>query len=275
VGGESGTREDPTRPREPDPHSQRTERDSESGEGDVGEMRFDLELLGVNVLSLKRTFTIDKNKKIELRLVISCYYNSMNKHQYLIFIGFLLMIILLNSQNLKANSVGGEIITVTRHFSKKSFELGSQYPRKLDPEGVAVITPGVELYYDQQLDSPKYSISFIRFTAAHYYDSMDKKAGYLHFGPRFEFFISEKIICVMGIGPTLYFRESWNQFQDYRDDGFFTESQDFMPGYQHKFLPGVDIDFQFTIIPDWQLVWSIIPGLPDIITNSFGIRTTL
>gem|GEM_PF-7030132 len=35
--GGVGTRENPTRPREPDPHhSQRTERDSERGEGETG-----------------------------------------------------------------------------------------------------------------------------------------------------------------------------------------------------------------------------------------------
>ena len=36
-GGESETSEDPTQPREPDPHSQWTERDSERGEGEVSQ----------------------------------------------------------------------------------------------------------------------------------------------------------------------------------------------------------------------------------------------
>ena len=173
---------------------------------------------------------------------------------------------------LMADFLGAEALVLTRHFSVKSIELGNRYPRKLDPDGTTVITPGFEINYDRPFNLPDYWISFLRFAIAHYYDSMNLKAGYLHFGPRFQLNLTQKIQCMFGLGPTLYFRESWNRFPDYREDGFFTESENFMQGYQHKFLPAGDFDFQYALSSEIQLVWSIIPGLPDIITNSFGFR---
>ena len=175
-------------------------------------------------------------------------------------------------KTLKADFFGIEILHYTRHFSKKSIELGKKYPRKIDDNGINIITPGVEFYLDKSTNLFKDNIYFIRFTTAYYKDSMNLNAGYLHFGPRISKRYSKKIQLMFGIGPTFYFRETWNRFPEYYEDGFFAENDYYLKGYQYKYLLAGDIDIHYFWSEHVQLVWSIIPGLPDIITNASGIR---
>ena len=171
-----------------------------------------------------------------------------------------------------ADFLGIEFIHYTRHFSKKSVELGKDYPRKLDHDGLNVLTPGIEIYVDQEVKFMNDFFKHIRWTFGHYLDSMNSKSGYLHFGPRFSYTIDEQFQTMFGLGPTFYFRESWNRFEGYEDDGFFQESSSFMKRYQYKFLASGDIDFHYIYSEELQIVWSVIPGLPDVINHATGIR---
>ncbi len=194
---------------------------------------------------------------------------------YKIFINSLIVLffIICISKNIAiADYLGFEILHYTHHFSKNSIELVQQYPRKLDPDGVNIITPGLEVYLDQEIFYENVPIKFLRWTYAYYLDSMNLKAGYFHFGPRVSYILTNKFNLFFGLGPTFYFRESWNRFDKYRDDGFFQESDSFMRDYQFKILLAGDIDFQYFYSDEIQFVWSIIPGLPDIVSNATGFR---
>ena len=71
----------------------------------------------------------------------------MNYFKSLILINLFISIL---GNVVKADYLGIEIIHYTRHFSNKSIELGEKYPRKLDAKGVHIITPGIEVYFDNE-----------------------------------------------------------------------------------------------------------------------------
>lgn len=170
------------------------------------------------------------------------------------------------------DAIGVEMLLLSTHLSDETIGLGEKYPRKLDKYGRLVITPGVEVNYDKNVSGWSYQIRAIRGSVAGYYDSMDRKAGYVHIGPRWEFPLMNIGFINLGFGPTLIFRESWNEISDYKDDGYFTDSSDFLAGFQHKFIPAGDIDLQYQLTPHWQVVWSVVPGIPFVISQSLGVR---
>ena len=179
--------------------------------------------------------------------------------------------------NGNADAIGMEIITLTSHISDSTIQLGEDYHRKLSDDGRHLITPGVELYYDNQIPyrSTYAYIDSLRAVAAGYYDSMNHFSGYIAYMPRWIIFKFKKTSLNFGIGPTLIFRESWKTIPQYRDDGYYQESENFLPGYQYKFILGGDINIHYEINNRLEAVWSIIPGLPYVITHAFGVRWKL
>ena len=137
-----------------------------------------------------------------------------------------------------------------------------------------LITPGIELYYDHHIPyrSRYVYVDSLRAVIAGYFDSMNHFSGYIAFTPRWIIFAINKISLNFGAGPTLIFRESWNTIPQYRDDGYYHESDHFLPGYQYKFILGGDVNFHYTINQQLDAVWSIVPGMPYVITHAFGVR---
>ena len=58
----------------------------------------------------------------------------------------------------------------------------------------------------------------------------------------------------------------------YQDDGYCQKSGRFLKGYQYKLIVDAELDLQYQLTPRLQGVWSIIPGIPCVITQSLGIR---
>lgn len=172
-----------------------------------------------------------------------------------------------------ADAMGAEVITLTSHVSNYTIQLGEDYHRKLSADGRHLITPGMEFYYDWNIPyrSQFLYINSLRVVAAGYNDSMNHFSGYLAYTPRWIFLKRDNFHINFGLGPTLIFRKSWNSIEGYRDDGYYQESDKFLPGYQYKFIIGGDINLHFELNSKIDLVWSIIPGLPYVITQSFGM----
>ena len=173
------------------------------------------------------------------------------------------------------DAVGGALTLLSIHTNPGSVALRKQYPRKIDEQGTVMITPGVEGYYDQPFPVPFWEIKTMRFAVGGQYDCADLKAGYLHWGGRWEIPWREAIQFSLGLGPTLIFRESWQrQFPGQVEDeqGFWTESENFLSGYQHKWLLAGTIDLQYQFMPQWQAVWSIVPAVFIVVINSIGVR---
>lgn len=167
-----------------------------------------------------------------------------------------------------ADAVGVEVLLLTAHVSNETIQLGEQYRRKLSKDGRFIITPGVEIYYDKDLARNFLHAQRVRLVTAGYRDSIDHLAGYLALLPRWNLLERGLLRLDIGIGPTLIFRETWNTLPGYRDDGYFHESR----GYQYKWIIGGDLDLQYKISEGMQVVWSIVPGIPYVISQSFGVR---
>ena len=62
--------------------------------------------------------------------------------------------------------------------------------------------------------------------------------------------------------------ESWRSVEGYDPDNPLEESENFLPGYEYKFLPLGEIDFLYRFSPQWQGVYSVFPGFPYVITRA-------
>lgn len=172
----------------------------------------------------------------------------------------------------RADAVGAEVLLLTAHVASETIDLGRQYQRRLSSDGRFVITPGLEVYFDRDLGDAPLGLDVLRLSLAGYLDSVDHLAGYAAILPRWEFTLKKKLRLSFGVGPTLIFREDWNSVPGYRDDGFYNTSDRFLPGYQYKLIIGGDLDVQYQLTPRLQGVWSIVPGIPYVITQSLGLR---
>ena len=187
---------------------------------------------------------------------------------------FFIYLLILPIKPVFSDAIGFEIITLTSHVSHYTIQLGKQYHRKLLSDGRHVLTPGIEVYYDKQSDTNLASINSLRFVVAGYYDSMNHFSGYFALTPRWILFKQKKMSLNLGLGPSLIFRESWNSIPDYQDDGYYHESKVFSSNYQYKLILGGDINIHYRLNRETEFVWSIIPGLPYIVTHAFGLRWT-
>ncbi len=172
----------------------------------------------------------------------------------------------------QADALGVEILLLTAHVSDEAIQLGEQYRRKLSSDGRYVLTPGVEIYYEKPITPGFWRVDSVRYTLAGYSDSVGHQSGYMGVTVRWELPLRERLTLSIGLGPTLIFRETWNTVPGYQDDGYYQESDRFLKGYQHKLIVGAELDLQYQLTPRLQGVWSIIPGIPYVITQSLGIR---
>ncbi|MCH7477786.1 MAG: hypothetical protein IIA14_06760 [SAR324 cluster bacterium] len=171
-----------------------------------------------------------------------------------------------------ADAVGGELIVLTTHVQSQRDAPLHLYDRKLDAEGRYVLTPGLEIYFDRELEEPIWKATEVRFSAGLLSDSIKHQFGYLAFMGRWVFSGSERFEWSLHAGPGLIFRESWRSVPGYLGDNPLRESEDFLPGYEYLFLILAEIDLLYRFSPDLQGVWSIVPGIPFVIVQSLGLR---
>lgn len=174
--------------------------------------------------------------------------------------------------NVCADDMGVKVLLLTIHVSDNTIQNGEVYKRKLTSDGRIIITPGLEVYYERDIGSDFLQIDGLRLTVGGYFDSIDHKSGYVAIMPRWEVPLGKRSEINFGLGPALIFRETWNTVPWYQDDGKFSESDKFLPGYQYKFIPGGDVGLHYEISPRLDGVWSIVPGIPYVIAQSLGIK---
>jgi len=171
-----------------------------------------------------------------------------------------------------ADGFGIEILGLNMHIIDSAVQWGSRSPRKLDDSGRFVYLPGWELYWEHETkDKIFLNADGYRFTIAQYRDTMDQLSGYIHAGLRWKFHIDSKRLWSVGLGPSLFFRESWRVFSDYNPHQLLLESDTFLPGYEYMWIIWGDIDFQYKISNDLKLVVSILPAIPYSILFSMGV----
>ena len=174
-----------------------------------------------------------------------------------------------------ANDIGTSLTLLSIHTKSGNLALREKYPRRIDQKGKYVVTPGAEVYYQRSFKSNPLKTDYIRAALGAGYDCADLKSGYFHFGGRWVFSLNESFELDLGLGPTLYFRESWSKrFQNLVSDeeGFWIESDDFLAGYQHKWLIGGNVELLYKITPKMNVFWGVVPAFVIVFVNSFGVR---
>ena len=142
------------------------------------------------------------------------------------------------------------------------------YPRKLDAAAYWVLLLGTQADFDWYFH--KYGLA--RGSVALVRDCADVWSGYFHLGPRLNLPWGDRFVFRVGIGPTLVWRQQWyGKVAGYTHDSFY--GRDTTATFQTKFLwYGGNLDFEWKIRPDLSLIYSNIPGWPEVLTSSFGGR---
>jgi hypothetical protein len=142
------------------------------------------------------------------------------------------------------------------------------YPRKLDDAAYWVLQVGLQADVDRRL-TPWLQL---RASGAVYKDCADLWAGYAHLGPRLEWTPVAPLSFRIGIGPTFLWRQNWRlHVKGYTHDGFFGTADS--SAWQTVFLwYGGDVEAQWRLDRKWSVVASVIPGLPQVVTASLGLR---
>lgn len=140
------------------------------------------------------------------------------------------------------------------------------YPLKLDPKAYLVVSVGIVGNLDYRFGHH----AFFRFTSSLYKDCAFLTAGCLHLGPRFEFSAGRNSFNA-GIGPIFSFRRDWHRFAQYVDDEFY--GRRVWKGWQYRFyMTAVEFEYLRRISDRFELQWSLIPGVPLVVTSLFGVR---
>lgn len=142
------------------------------------------------------------------------------------------------------------------------------YPRSLDSRDFWVVQVGGEAAGDYVL----HEYFYLRAVASLYRDCADVWAGLLHFGFRVNYDTPFGLSMRVGVGPSFLWRENWfGKVQGYTRDSFFGPAKD--ETFQTAFIwHGGDIELEYRAWDRVSLVYSMIPGYPEVIHSSAGAR---
>ncbi len=178
------------------------------------------------------------------------------------------------TSNALSDTLGAEAIILTTHVQGQRDAPIEYYRRQLDSEGRNIFTPGVEVYYETSLQRPFLHSEKLRFVGGLLKDSIDHRFGYVAILGHYSLYQGEDLGIEFHIGPGLIARESWRSVPNYDPDNPMKESDRFLPGYEYRFLPLGEIDIVFPLSESKELVWSVFPGVPYVVMQSFGLRWT-
>lgn len=144
------------------------------------------------------------------------------------------------------------------------------YPRKLDDAAFWVLLVGGAV----EADWRAHKFLYLRASTTVYRDCSDVWAGYYHLGFRANYDIGERVGVRIGIGPTYLWRQNWfGRVEGYRRDSFFGEPTG--GDYQSAFIwYGGDAEIEWKADDRFSFVYSVIPGWPEVIQSSVGMRYT-
>jgi hypothetical protein len=177
---------------------------------------------------------------------------------------------------LDPSRVGAELKLTGLSYHPGGGENEEHYKRSLDSKDYWVVLVGFQADADYtvwSLPALRTQIA-VRATTSFYKDCADLWAGFYHFGPRLGFSPVNRLWLRIGAGPTYLWRQNWlGHVKGYTKDSFFGPAT---PGdFQGKF-----IWYGGDVIAEWQawdrvsLLYSVIPGYPEVIQNSLGLRVT-
>jgi hypothetical protein len=144
------------------------------------------------------------------------------------------------------------------------------YKRSLDDKDYWVWLLGFQANADYKL----HRYFYVRTATSLYRDCADLWAGYYHLGFRANYDFTDRFSMRIGIGPTYLWRQNWaGKVKGYEKDSFFGDATG--GGFQGKLIfYGGDAEAEWKAWDRVSLVYAIIPGWPEVIQNSVGMRLT-
>lgn len=146
------------------------------------------------------------------------------------------------------------------------------YPLALDDEGYWVLQLGAETDLDYKVNEYFY----LRSTVALFKDCANLWSGHYHLGFRANYTTDMGVSFRFGIGPTFIWRENWFEAEAvndwYNGDGFYGKERHSRK-FQTAFLwYGGNFEMDYKINEQYTVVYSVIPGFPQVVTSSLGLR---
>ncbi|MDX5422845.1 MAG: hypothetical protein LPK07_05450 [Hymenobacteraceae bacterium] len=140
------------------------------------------------------------------------------------------------------------------------------FPNRLDKKGYLTFNYGAIVGYDRYIIGDAISI---RVEQGLYADCAAELAGFTHIGWRGEIFRKNRHSLNGGFGPTLVYRQDWNNIEGYQDDGYFNRRGD----WQYKFYwYGGEFEYNYELKEGTDLSVNLVPGLPELVSIGVGVR---
>ena len=143
-----------------------------------------------------------------------------------------------------------------------------RYKRSLDSRDFWVLQVGGQADGDYLL----HKYFYLRGSTSLYRDCADVWAGFFHFGFRANYDTPIGLSFRAGVGPTFIWRQNWlGVVKGYKRDSFFGPARE--ETFQDAFLwHGGDVEIEYKAWEKVSLVYSMIPGWPEVLHNSVGAR---
>jgi hypothetical protein len=151
-----------------------------------------------------------------------------------------------------------------------------QYPNAIDEDGYWVYQLGGEVDYELQSPTKWWSL---RGTVALFQDCIEAWSGHLSLGLRLKHRFKNGFGLDFGIGPTLIWRENWWKKQEvsdwYNGDGFYGKKETNATFQKTLLWYGGNLGLSYMFNEKFGIQYSVIPGYPQVITSSLGLRILL
>ena len=177
---------------------------------------------------------------------------------------FLLLPQLVLGQDFTKNTFTLKFFGLSLHLKESPYP--EIFPNRLDEKGYLTFNYGAIVGYDRFIAQNKLSI---KAQQGLYADCAGKLAGFSHLGLRALIFRKNNHSLNGGVGPTLVYRQDWNNIEGYQDDGYFKRNGT----WQYKFYwYAGELEYNYSINQNTDLSVSLVPGLPELISMGVGFR---
>lgn len=170
------------------------------------------------------------------------------------------------------NAPGQEFYTSLKFFGLSLHPYGDEnahlMPFNPDEKGYLVLNIGGVLGHEIQIGGSRYSVKMLQ---ALYADCAAQTGGFSHVGLRAIILNKNKHQFTGGLGPTFIFRRNWHRLSNYSPSTFFNGKKG--DPWQYKMLwYGGELEYHYSVTEKLAISVTFIPGFPDIMSLSGGIR---
>ncbi|ALI97892.1 hypothetical protein [Rufibacter tibetensis] len=142
-------------------------------------------------------------------------------------------------------------------------------PLNPDGKGYLVLNVGGSVSYEQYFVQDKFSLKAIQ---AFYADCAMRFAGFTHLGLRAVIFQIGRHSLNGGLGPTLVYRRNWSELEGYNfSTSFFGGDPSDKWQYKMIWYAG-EFEYNYRLSDRVDFSTSFVPGYPNIMSLSFGVR---